>query len=158
MDKGVELSFWIPTGPMEIIVIVLFIAVLTITFILFHYGEVQKRVARSRCALQSSSGLTGVYTLSAIDSNDNKLYHIDYNFDAKSFDIFCDCNPGQVVNNFDNVPVYNIRTQSASTINKLCNCDKPYDFLSNKVYYNGDNGIIRFMSSNDASFFTQSPI
>jgi len=149
------ISFWMPVSFSEIFVIVLFIAVLTITLILFHYGEVQRKVSKSRCALQTSSAITGIYTVSAVDVNNNKLYHIDYNFDSKGFDVICDCTSGQVVNNFDNIPYFNLRTQSASTLDKLCNCDNAYDLITGKTYFNGDPGLVRFMNTGDTSFFAQ---
>jgi hypothetical protein len=152
MDEG--MSFWLPTGILEIGVIVLFISVFVITMILFHYGEVQRKVSKSRCALQTTSALTGIYTISAVNANNSKLYHVDYNLDTKSFDVECDCTEGNIINNFNNISIYNLRKQAPTTINKLCNCDNSYDSLTGETYYNGDNGLIRFMNSGDTSFFT----
>jgi hypothetical protein len=154
LDMGA--AFWLPTGFYEIFVFVLFIIVLTITLILLHYGEVQRKVSNSRCALQSTSYSTGIYQLQAVDENNNKLFHIEYNLDAKLFNIECGCTSGQTVNNFNSIPIYNLRTQQASKIDKICNCDNAYDSLTNHTYYNGDPGLVRFMNTGDTSFFTQS--
>jgi hypothetical protein len=153
-------TFWIPTGGLEIAVFILFIIIFTFTLILFHYGEVQRRVAKSRCSLQSVNRASGIYTVNAINATNDKLYRIDYNLDAKTFSVECNCENGEIVNSFKNIYTYDVRSntgkKSIKTIEKNCNCSKLLDSPIDTVYFEGDAGVVRFMNDQDISFFTES--
>lgn len=159
MSSILTFKFWAPDFP-EISIFILFIMILFFTLILFHYGEVQRHVAKSRCALQTKSKVSGIYSVSAVNANNDKLYHVDYNFDAKTFNVECDCDEGDVVNTFKNINTYDLKsnrgTDSIKVIDKACNCTKYYDSEYDNVYYNGEPGLIRFMNQKDISFFNQS--
>ena len=152
-------TFWIPDLN-EFTIFILFICVMFFTLVLFHYGEIQRHVANSRCALQSTNKASGIFSVYALNASNDKLYHIDYNFDAKAFDIECDCQQGDYINTFSNISTYDMKSNTGANsirpIDKMCNCAKSLDSPTDTVYYTGDAGLVRFMNQKDTTFFTQS--
>lgn len=152
-----DIKFWIP-DLIELSIFCLFIAIIFFTLLLFHYGEIQRRVAKSRCASQLNTS-SGIYSVYATNATNDKLFHIDYNLDGKVFNIECDCDKGDFNNKFSNINTYDLKSnkgdKSIISIDKYCNCSKSLDSPTDNVYYNGDPGLVRFMNQNDTSFFTQ---
>lgn len=158
LSEKVNNTFWIPDF-IELSIFILFISVIFFTIVLFHYGEIQRRVANSRCANQTNKS-SGIYSVYATNAMNDKLYHIDYNFDAKAFNVECDCDKGDYTNNFININTYDLKSNKGAnsiiSIDKYCNCAKSLDSNNDTIYYHGEPGIVRFMNQNDTSFFTQS--
>ena len=123
---------------------------------LFHYNSIQTEVRAGRCyKLQDDNALLGTYTIRAKNSRNEDLYKIDYNLDSKSFNLKCACKPGNVVNDFNDINVYDISQTPPSNrvLNTICNCAKPMLGPDKTVYYSGYPGIVRYMRSQDTSFF-----
>lgn len=148
-----------PTDPTEII---LYIAVITIVIILirlFHYNSIERKVKlTSRCLREQTKGQrSGRFSVTAANQYNKPMYKVTYDMNAKSYSVDCACKQGNVINNFQNIPVYDLRDPSnpMKTIgSKMCQCEN--ELVSNsRVYYNGYPGLIRFMNSKDPSFFEQ---
>jgi hypothetical protein len=97
--------------------------------------------------------VSGAYTVTATDGENNPMYKISYDLAKKQNTVQCACTEGSVANSFRNINVYNLKTKNTEKIQeKYCNCN--VDFSSTSVYFTGHPGLVRFMNSGDDSFFT----
>lgn len=144
---------------MEIILYIAMVTIIMILIRLFHYNSVERKVRQtSRCLREQTKGeRSGVYTVTASNQYNKPMYKVSYDMNAKSYSVDCACKEGNVINNFRDISVYDLRdpTQPFKTISsKICQCEN--ELTSNaRVYYKGYPGLIRFMNSKDASFFEQ---
>jgi len=145
-----SIGWWIPSGH-EIFIFLISIILLFILVMLFHYNSIQNRVKKeSRCLRENKEKTaSGVYTVTATNSRNKPLYRVGYNLGAKQYSLECACNPGDVVNTFKNIHVYDMHTNSVQTVTeKQCQCDSYLmDDASGQVYYTGYPGLVQFMNS-----------
>lgn len=151
---------WKKLVPKDVSEIILYIAVIVIIIVivrLFHYNQIERKVkTTSRCLREQTQGeLSGKYSVTASNQYNNPMYSVTYDMNAKTYAVDCACTEGNVVNNFQNIDVYDLRDGSnpIKTIgSKICQCDKELTTNTRK-YYTGYPGLIRFMNSKDPSFF-----
>jgi len=132
-------------------------SMLVLLIVLFQYSTIQNDVKKnSRCLREKLSGQSnGMYVVTAKNETDEKLYNITYDLRKKEYNVSCACTPGDTVNHFNDIKVYDMRNPSnpIRRINeKMCYCDKFVE--PNRTYYFGYPDILRFMNSGDTSFFT----
>lgn len=124
---------------------------------LFFYDAVQREVRKtSRCVRERfEHGRSGVYSVVAKNSLNSNLYKISYDLKNKKHSIECACRPGDIVNTFKEIPYYDFNTQSAQVLSeKLCQCENKLIEGTDKPFYAGTPGIIRFMNNKtDTKFF-----
>ena len=142
----------------EFLLNLFFVILVIIITVIIYWDTINNMVSsKSRCKRQLNiiNNTNGEYLINARDKNNNKLFNISYNISAKSTNVECDCNEGDVVNTFENINVRNLRTNTDTTINKTCSCDKYYDTGAGglEILYDGEPGIIRYMNTNDNEFF-----
>ena len=141
--------------------------VLVIVVILIYlswYHWIWDQVRKSRCyrlqTLYASGG--GEFEVTATDSTkapgDGDMYKITYDAPAKTTTVECSCRPGSVVNTFDDIPYFDMRTGKSLKAKTTCTCAASLDQTS--VYYAGAPGLLRYMYSNgtDKTFFTADPL
>lgn len=126
--------------------------------VLFHYSSIQRYIKHnSRCVREKLKGRKqGTYVVHAMNENNEELYKITYNPAAKQYQFDCSCEKGTVVNQFNDVKVYDLRdfeNPVKHLSNQTCYCDK-YVEPRHNTYYTGYPDLIRFMEYGDASFFT----
>jgi len=147
------LSYWIPSVH-EFLLFVCFIGIFIITVYLFHYNSIQVEVKKSRCfKMTDSSAMLGNYSVTAMNANNENMYKVNYDLDAKQTNLECACNPGNVVNTFNNIHIYDLQAQQDRNFDKICQCDKMLTGVDGSVYYSGYPAIIRYMRNGDTSFF-----
>lgn len=147
-------------APKDIAEVFLYLAVVTVIVILirlFHYNSVERKVKlTSRCLRELTTGQrSGSYYVTASNQYNYPMYKVTYDMNAKSYTLDCACKQGNVVNNFQNIPVYDMRDPSNPIKNvssKICQCENELT-TNSRVYYTGYPGLIRFMNSKDPSFF-----
>lgn len=141
----------------EVFLFSITLAIVCLIIVLFHYSNIQKEVnKKSRCMRERRIGSrNGVYSVEARNEFNDPLYKVSYDLGAKTFNVNCSCKTGNVVNNFSDLKVYDMRnpTDPIRTIPKqTCQCDRLVEPTT--VYYDGYPDLIRFMNNNDTSFFT----
>jgi hypothetical protein len=136
----------------------LFITMIVLIFIMiamFHYSSIWSQVNReSRCVREKAKGTRdgNIYTVTAMNEYNDPLYKVSYDLKAKSYNLSCECPKGNVVNNFNDVKVFDLRNRTARTLpSYTCQCDKFVE--PSTTYFDGNPGVVRFMESNDVSFF-----
>lgn len=148
---------WAPHDITEIVLYIAIVVIIVILIRLFHYNSIQRKVVTtSRCLREKTQGKrNGIYSVTATNYRNDPLYKVHYDLNAKSYAVECACKEGQTVNNFRDIPVYDLRDPANpnKTIgNKVCQCDGL--LTSNpRTYYNGYPGVVRYMNNKDTSFF-----
>lgn len=148
-------TFWIPEFK-EFILYFLTVVFIVLLVKLFHHNRVQQIIRQSsRCLRERSIGQKGgVYSVSAFTRDNEPLYTVSYDVKNKSSSVECACKKGPNSNTFS-TKVYNLRDPTAGTSNtqKVCLCDTYLESKEKPTYYSGYPGLIRYMYSNDTSFF-----
>ena len=151
-----QLSDWLPSLK-ELILFVVFIFILVIFILMLHYHLIQMQVQKeSRCIREEEKYAAGTkYDITGMTKRNVNKYTVSYDVDARQTTASCACPNGKVINHFTDIPWYNLRTNSTSSIKDLtCYCDKSYDNTEDSTYYKGHPGLIRFYQNNkDTSFF-----
>lgn len=148
---------WTPDSLPEILLYVATIIILIILIRLFHYNSIERKVKKtSRCLREQTKGSrSGEYTVFASNDQNKKMYKVTYDMNAKAYAVDCNCDSGTTVNNFRNIPVYDLRDLTnphKSISSKVCQCAE--DLTTNtRTYYSGYPGLIRYMNYKDSSFF-----
>ena len=140
----------------EIVLFILFCAIITMWGMLIHYSGIRRVVVRSRCAAEKRKYQSGsIHSVASFDVYNKPLYRVDYDFNSKTYNHSCQCSGGNNVNTF-NIPVYDMKMNKTATVDKFCSCDNQYDVKdpSNPIYFKGDPGLVRFMNSADTTVFT----
>jgi hypothetical protein len=146
--------------PKEIFLFVVTLSMITLIIVLFYYSSIQKEVNKnSRCIREKRSGqVGGTYVVEARNEYNDPLYKVAYNLSAKKYDLSCSCKPGDVVNHFTDIKVYDMRNPKnpvRKIPDQMCSCDRMVEPVT--TYYDGYPDLLRFMNSNDTSFFTAVP-
>ena len=145
----------------ELLLNTLFIILLFIITSIIYWDTINSKVAQnSRCKkqLELSSSNKNTYNILATDKNNKPLFNISYDTSQNNTNVECACNVGTFMNNFTKIPVRNLKNNTNSLIDKSCTCDKYYDigYNNEKVIYQGDPGIIRYMNNNNNTDFFDS--
>lgn len=146
---------WLPS--VREFIVYLLIVVLTIVLIrLFHHNKVQKTVRKeSRCLREQKVGYDqGVYSVTAFNNQNSPMYTISYDIKEKTTDVKCACKPGTITNTFDDIKYFNLRDPSgrpSTKIQKVCQCSENLEETT--TYYSGYPGLVRYMYSDDRTFF-----
>lgn len=142
----------------EFILNCLFIGLVLIISMIIYWDTVNGRVSTtSRCKRQIDifNKNKGFYTVNATDKSRNKLFSITYDVNQNNTSLKCECKPGKYVNYFNDIPVKNMRNNKDVKENKVCSCDSYYNvgMYNENVLYDGEPGIIRYMTAKDSNFF-----
>jgi hypothetical protein len=137
---------------------ILFIILIIIFGLIIYWDSINRRVAQtSRCKRQIDvfNKNKGLYIINATDKSKNPLYKIVYDTNQKNTDVKCECKEGSLVNYFNGIPVKDIKANKDVKIDKVCSCDKYYNvgLTNDNVIYDGEPGVIRYMTSGNSDFF-----
>lgn len=154
-----SLKDWIPSLP-EVGVFVIIIVIFIVWVLLIHYSVINNIVNNSsRCLKERTKYKQGaVYQVAAYDKFNNPLYNVSYDLNNKAYTHSCACNPGNFTNEFS-VDVYDLLSNKAGNVKKLCSCDQSFQTTSPtfNTYFNGFPGLIDFMNNpKNTTFFTNS--
>lgn len=150
---------WKPKDATEFILYIVMVSLIIVFVLLFHYNVIETNVKKtSRCLREKTQGQrSGQYSVTAQNQLNKDMYKIVYDMNAKSYAVDCACEEGDVVNNFRNIDVYDLRdgANPKKTISsKMCQCKS--DLVNGtgfRTYYTGYPGLVRFMNYKDTSFF-----
>lgn len=147
---------WLKSVPLkEVLVFSVMMTLIILSVRLFHYTYVRKMVKESRCLRNKQMSAGNSYVVKAVTANNQPMYKITYNLGAKQYLLECNCESGDVVNEFPNIKVYDMRDpyKKERTIKKFCWCKNDVS-TGQTPYYTGHPPLVRFMKEGDASFFT----
>jgi predicted membrane protein len=145
--------FW-PSSMYELVIFGVLVALIILLAMFFHYNSIQKEVKKKSRCYSANSRQSGVYSVTASTSTGAPLYRVSYDMTNKVSNLECACKEGPVVNNFNDISVYNFTSKSSDAVNKYCSCEG--DLLtspSESVYFSGHPDLVRFMTNEDDSFF-----
>lgn len=142
----------------ELLLNVVFLLLVVIFISIIYWDNINKKVANtSRCKRQFElyNKNTNKYVINATDKDDNDLFKITYDIKEKKTDVECNCKKGNVINNFENIKVKGLKNNKDYRVNKSCSCDEYYDLgvNSKEVIYDGEPGILRYITSDYNDFF-----
>lgn len=142
----------------EIFLNLLFIALVIIISMIIYWDTINSRVAAtSRCKRQMDiyNKNKGIYVVNATDKSKNPLFTIEYDTNQFNTNVECKCPSGKYINTFGPISVKNMKTNIDTKVEKTCTCDKYYNVgLQNEnILYDGEPGVVRYMTSNDSDFF-----
>ena len=143
---------WLPSGPGEIILLIITVVLVIIIINLFSYTSVQRQVKQSRCyrdKVLNRPGV-GIYTATEIGEDGNPIYEVTYDFGSKTFAIDQKCRAGSARNTFE-IPVYDLSTNSPKSVTKYFDCEQQY--ANQNRAYAGYPGIVKYMQYNNTDFF-----
>lgn len=148
---------WTPDSAAEILLYVATVIIIIIIVRLFHYNAIERKVKQtSRCLREKTKGSrSGQYSVFASNDKNEKMYKVIYDMNSKSYAVECDCEEGSTVNQFRNIPVYDLRDLSnphKTISSKVCQCTNDV-VTGSRTYYSGYPGLIRYMNYKDSSFF-----
>jgi hypothetical protein len=147
---------WIPSWS-EILLYSAAFIMLVMMVRLIHYTSIRKAVKEeSRCLREKANQQSGQYLVYAKNARNQPMYSVAYDMNASTWNLSCTCKEGDVANNFEQIPVYDFKNPADPIMrtNKLCKCDKDYATSTGNRYYDGNPGLIRFMTDQDVTFFT----
>jgi hypothetical protein len=147
-----------PFTTSEILLNILFIGLIIIISLIIYWDTINVSVSKtSRCKRQMDiyNKNKGVYIIEANDKSRQPLYNITYDTKQYNTNVECSCKSGKYINYFNNIPVKNMRNNKDVKVDKICSCDKYYNtgMLSENVVYDGEPGIIRYMTTTSPDFF-----
>lgn len=145
-------------NPYELALNIIFILIIMVLSMIFYWDSINSRVsATSRCKRQMDiyNKNKGEYVINAKDISQNPLYKITYDTKQNNTNIECTCKSGKYVNYFNNIPIRDVRKNIDSKVDKVCSCDQYYNvgILSENVAYDGEPGVLRYMTTTDTDFF-----
>lgn len=90
----------------------------------------------------------------AKDRWSNPMYKVTYDLEKRNTKVTCECNPGEIVNNFNDIKVRDLKNLQDLNQTKTCMCDTQFRELDllNRYYY-GNQGIIRYVKTGDTTAF-----
>lgn len=149
---------WWPSSFRELFIFIVLILFTIILVRLLHHNSIQRHIRKnSRCYRSRVQGVkNGVYSVMARNERNEPMYRVNYNLGSNNYDLECDCKPGNTVNRFENIKVYDARDPSNPVKRipeKLCQCATDLNPKGTRVYYSGYPGVVRFMNNNDTTFF-----
>lgn len=142
----------------EVFLNILFIALIVIISLIMYWDTINVKISKtSRCKRQMDiyNKNKGMYIINATDKSKQPLYTITYDTKQNNTNVECACESGKFINYFNNIPVKNLRKNTDVKVDKVCSCDRYYNVgtLSENVVYDGDPGILRYMTTNSSDFF-----
>jgi len=142
----------------ELILNTLFIGLVLIISMIIYWDTINSKVSQtSRCKRQLDifNKNKGIYIINAFDKLKNKLFSVSYDVNQNNTSLKCECKPGKYINYFNDIPVKNMRTNNDVKENKVCSCDTYYNVgnANENIIYDGDPGILRYMTAKDSDFF-----
>jgi len=142
----------------EIILNLLFIILIIIISYIIYWDTINRKVsAVSRCKRQLDvyNKNNSQYIIRANDKNKNNLFNITYDVKQNNTEIKCNCINGNFVNNFNDIPVKDLKTNKDLKVNKTCSCEKYYNVGLNgeDIVYDGDPSILRYINTGYSDFF-----
>ena len=145
-------------GFYELLLNFLFISFIIIISMIIYWDTINTKVsATSRCKRQMDiyNKNKGTYVVKATDKSRQNLFSLTYDTNQNNTNIECTCNPGKYVNNFNNIPVKDMRKNKDVKVDKVCSCDKYYNvgMVNENLVYDGEPGILRYMTTNNSDFF-----
>ena len=149
-------SWWVPTLP-EFITFVVLIGVLFLLIAFFHYSAIQKQVKlTSRCYAAKQKALVGgKYMITANNGQGKPVYRVGYDLGAKSYTVDCACTPGDVAVTVPSIKVFNQRSMATEDVkDKICQCSEYVYNPGDRLTYSGYPELVRYMNTDDPSFFT----
>ena len=156
-------NLWYEITALEVALFTAFFILLVILVFFFQSSRIQSKIMKeSSCYKESQMSMDrGIFNVTAKVKN-RPAFGVTYNFDDKTSKISCACRPGDVQNEFENIPYYDLRENTSydkrtKTQDKLtCGCESNISVTANdpKVSYYGEPGIIKFMyNKNNTGFF-----
>lgn len=148
----------------EILLNISFISLLLIIINIFYWEYINHNIVnKSRCKknMDLANNSNGKYTIKATDKENNPLYEINYDLKKKRSTIDCSCNKGGYENNFKSINIRDLQKEENIKKDRVCYCNKKYNIGDNneRIEYNGDQGLIRYMQSDKyLNFFTKNTI
>lgn len=152
--KSFVKNAWFVPSPYEFFTFLMLISLFIILVTFFHYSGVQRYVKKnSRCLMErQKNSMSGIYTVTANNRENKPLYKVSYDLTGKEYTVECACKEGKYTNQFNSINVYDLKRQLSDTIDKkLCQCSESLN--TDRVYYSGYPGLVRFMNTGDTSFF-----
>ncbi len=142
----------------EIFLNTLFVFLIIIVSTIIYWDTINRKISStSRCKRQMDiyDKTKGLYIINATDKNKAPLFTITYDVNQKNTSLECKCNNGNLVNNFNDIPVRDLKTNKDVKYNKSCTCDKYYNIGVNSedILYDGDPSIIRYINTGQSDFF-----
>ena len=142
----------------ELLLNVVFLLLVIIFISIIYWDNINKKVANdSRCKRQYEqyNKNTNKYIVNATDKDDNDLFKITYDIKERKTNVECNCKKGNVINNFENIKVKSLKDNKDHKVNKSCSCEEYYDLGVNSkdIIYDGDPGILRYITSGYNDFF-----
>lgn len=142
----------------EVFLNILFILLIIIISTIIYWDTINRKVsATSRCKRQIDiyDKTKGTYIINARDKSKNPLFDISYDINQRNTSIDCKCNAGNLVNNFNNIPIKDMKTNKDIKYNKTCTCDKYYNIGLNSedIVYDGEPAILRYINTGRSDFF-----
>jgi len=150
--------FQTPFTSSEFFLNILFIGLVIIISFIIYWDTINVRVSStSRCKRQMDiyNKNKGMFIINAKDKSKEPLYTITYDTKQNNTNVECTCKSGKYINYFNNIPVKNMRTNKDVKVDKVCQCDRYYNvgMLNENVIYDGEPGIIRYMTTTSSDFF-----
>ncbi len=145
-------TFW------ELFLNILFIIIIILFSMIIYWNTINMRVAaRSRCKRQLDifNKNKGVYVINATDRSKDPLFKITYDTNQNNTNVECTCKTGKYVNYFKDIKVKDTKTNNDTKVEKICSCDKYYNvgLVDENIIYNGEPGILRYMTTDNSDFF-----
>ena len=144
-----KFGWWIPSR-YEIAIFVLAVFLTYWVIQIYQYNTVETKIIQeSRCYKDKHAVKSGgTQFVTATNAQNAPLYTVGYNLSGKQASIECACNSGDIVNTFENIPVYDFKNNSVVNDNsKQCHCDSDLLAVSPNIYFNGYPGIVKFMNT-----------
>lgn len=142
----------------EILLNLLFIIILITLSVILYWDNINTKVNKiSRCKRQIEISNKNQFIIHATDKSNNNLFEIEYDTNQYNTNVECKCKPGKYINNFENIPVKDLKQNKDVKINKVCSCDKYYNtgMINENIVYDGEPGILRYMTTKNSDFFDQ---
>jgi len=143
----------------EILLNLVFITIVIVLGSILYWDSINSQVNKlSRCKRQMQvykGAKDGEFIVSASTKSNEKLFEISYDTKQYNTNVECKCEKGNMVNEFSNIHVKDMKNNKNVIVNKTCSCDKYYNtgIMSENIVYSGEPGIIRYMKTDNGDFF-----
>ena len=154
--KDINDIFNKPYTLIELLLNIFFLLIIFIISYIFYWDIINTNaIKNSHCNANISALNTkgGYYYVYANDSQNNKLFNIQYDKTNNEPNAVCACNPGTYINKFEGIKLYDINNKQITSTNLQCSCDKVYHNpvvdSPNDYYYSGEPFLLKFMYDNN---------
>ena len=141
---------WVPSIS-EIVIFVAFITIIFFIADIAHSNYINNKVInQSRCLRKKPTG-----SVTAIDSNGKTLYTITYDKN-KIGTVTCNQEgQGTISNTYNNIKIFDPQhPNTPQHVDHPCP-SQPFTQANGQIYFTGDDLLVKYMTMNDASYFTQ---